>query len=287
MRKPLILLTFAVATFATGSLFAQPAPATTPATTPAAETVLPPEPAPIEATPAPAAEPAPVAPLREPMSPAPVTAILPAPETSAVVASKPLPASFSERPWVAFEVSGVGAVPVSPWIQHQGWDYKNAAGGGVRLEAHLLGISLGYELNSLGNKEACGTGCVSGSFGSTKIHAVDLGYRMRLPLGNRFRPFVELGLGGIMANAGDWNSQSNKTVYGGEARLGGGLEINFGNFFVSVRGVYRYFVTQNPVENKTTEQINAAFLGVTPKPSDKAEDGHLLGILVGVGVGIY
>jgi hypothetical protein len=172
----------------------------------------------------------------------------------------------------------------SPYIHHQGWDLKNGLGGGLRFEAQAIGILLGYELTAMSNTEACGTGCMEGDFGTTTFHAVDLGYRLRIPVGP-VRPFAQLSVGGVMAKAGTWNANSNETVFGGQARAAAGVEFPFGDrYFASASLSYRFIMTANPLRETGEEDVNAALLDVDTAMGDLIEDAHLISILAGIGV---
>jgi hypothetical protein len=256
-----------------------------PAADPAAQPADPPADAAAPAVPAEApAEPTPdVAPTPEPAAPVATPEPTPMPETSSADVAAEAPAASRGNPTFAFELSAAGAMPLNPYVEHQGWDLKNGLGGGMRLEGHAIGIMLGYEFTALSNSEACGIGCFEGDFGTTTMHALDVGYRLRIPIGP-VRPFAELSVGGVMAKAGTWNAQSNDSVLGGQARVGAGVEYPFADrFFASAQLSYRMVVTENPLRDEGEEDANTMFLGVEPGVSDYVEDSHLLTLSAGIG----
>jgi hypothetical protein len=246
------------------------APATTPETTAPATTP--------DAT-APATTPPPVAPVA---APPPVSA------TTMPEHDGGEPTARPGKPKIAFELSGTTSYAANPYVQYRGWTLENGANTGLRLEANLVGIIVGYELSAMSNDQACADTCVMGDFGSTKIHSFELGYRYRLPMMGPVRPFAALSLGGVLANAGDWSASSNKTVKGGSTRAGVGIEYPIaGRFFASATLAYRLVITENPLRSLDDERAQKLLVGGTDIPSgDYAEDLHQVSGYLGFGVAL-
>ncbi len=155
----------------------------------------------------------------------------------------------------------------------------------MRLEASLIGIQLAYELSSMANEQMCSADCLTGDFGSTTIHSVELGYRFRFSKIGPVRPFVAASIGGVVASSGDWSMSTAKSVYGGSGRAGLGIEIPIlDRFFVSATLAYRIVVTENPLRNADAEMADKILLGNDVPNGDYAEDLHLVSGYVGFGV---
>ena len=259
-------------------------------------------PAPVD----PAAPPAPTAdkPAEPPATPAtpptpagPTAAQSTAPTTSALPKG-PVEHSFDTvgveqtaepkkgNPKIAIELSGTGSYTANDYVEYKGWTLKTGANKGFRLEANLIGIQVAYELSSMANDQACGpSGCLTGSFGSTRFHSFELGYRFRFSRLGPVRPFVAASIGGVLASSGDWSMQTSKTVYGGSGRAGFGIEIPIADrFFASATIAYRITVTQNPLRDKGAEKANKILVGGDVPNGDYAEDSHLISGYVGFGV---
>lgn len=82
---------------------------------------------------------------------------------------------------------------------------------------------------------------MTGDYGSTTIHAFELGYRVRLGMMGPVRPFVAASLGAVLANSGDWSPVSaNTTSKGGAGRLGFGVEYPVGDYAEDLHLVSAY-----------------------------------------------
>lgn len=267
---------------------AAPAPAPAPVPTPAPDTATPDGAAPAEVK---AEEPvAPVAPTPEPVAaPAPVV-------TSAPVADAPMvdtgasTTTSPKKPRLAIELSGTGSYTANPYLEYRGWTMETGTNKGGRFEANLIGIQIAYELSSMSNSQACGAaGCMTGDYGSTTIHAFELGYRLRLGMMGPVRPFVAASLGAVLASSGDWSPMTaSTTAKGGAGRLGFGVEYPVGDqFFVSASLAYRILVTTNPLRDLDAERAQKALVGGTDIPTgDYAEDLHLVSAYLGFGVSL-
>jgi hypothetical protein len=276
-----------------------PAPAPTPAPTPTPEAAAPPADPNAPATPpadpaTPAADPAkPAEPAKtEPPKTEPPSIGMPVGTTivddGGVNSSVDAPAK--KRSTIAFELSGTGAYTANEYVQYQGWTLKNGAPKGTRLEVNVVGILLAYELTSMSNSQACNdqTGaCVTGDFGSTTFHSLDIGYRFRFSQIGPVRPFVTLSLIAARASAGDWSAMTSSTpVWGAGARGGFGVEIPLvAKVFVSASIAYRMLITSNPLYEENQADAQTILLGSGDKPSgDFAEDVHMVAGYVGVGI---
>ena len=175
-----------------------------------------------------------------------------------------------------------------PYVVNKGYTLENGQAIGTRVEANLVGISLSYELARLSNTQACTADtCFSGDFGATTIHTVELGYRLRFSQMGIVRPFLHVGIGGVLASVGDWSmTTTDKTIKGGEARAAIGIEIPFANrFFGSASLGYRFIVTENPLRNHDAEKADKVFIDAgDPVAGDYAEDAHLITGYLGIGV---
>lgn len=196
--------------------------------------------------------------------------------------------SPDKKPFLTAEASGAGAKLANQYIEYKGWTLKNGASKGFRLGATLMGIEVGYEFSSLANDQACDAShCISGS-GSTTFHALDAGYHYRFGKIGPVRPFIAGTLTAVRANAGDWSSATaNKTVWGGGARLGIGVEVPIiAKVYATGAIAYRLMVTENPLRDKDAENANTVLVtnGMEPANGDYAEDVHMIGAYVGVGV---
>ena len=99
------------------------------------------------------------------------------------------------------------------------------------------------------------------------------------------RPFLEVAIGGVIANSGDWSKETAESVYGGMARGAIGVEYPFADrYFASGSVGYRLIATENPLRNQAEEDLNSTYLGIEPSAGDYAEDAHLVTFGVGVGV---
>jgi len=128
---------------------------------------------------------------------------------------------------------------------------------------------------------------MTGNFGSTRFHSLELGYRFRFGRLGPVRPFVTASLGGVLASSGDWSTQTSKTVKGGSGRAGLGVEYPIaGRFFLSATLAYRILVTENPLRNADAESANKLLLGGDIPNGDYAEDLHLVSGYVGFGVAL-
>ena len=271
MHKPSLLL----ALLATGPALAdEPPPPPTDPTPPPATTAAPADPTPPPATTA-APPTAPAAPFRSSF------------DDSDLGVQAAAPAG-PHKPVLTVELTGAGGARANPYIQYQGWTLETGAPLGTRLEVDLVGIAIGYELTTMSNDQACGVGCFEGSFGSTRFQALDVGYRYRFsPLGP-VRPFLNVSLGGVLANSGDWSMATNKTVKGGVARAGFGIEIPITpNFFASAAIAYRLMITENPLRNADADTANKVFANSGSTPTgDYAEDVHLISGYIGIGASL-
>ena len=139
----------------------------------------------------------------------------------------------------------------------------------------------------MSNTQACADdACFKGSFGRTTINVIELGYRKRFSGFGPVRPYLHAGLGGVLANIGDWSMTSSKTVKGAEARAAIGVEIPFAKkFFASAGDAYRFIVIENPLHNKDADTADKIFVNGSDVPNgDYAEDAHLITGYVGIGV---
>jgi hypothetical protein len=193
----------------------------------------------------------------------------------------------SGKPKLALELSGGGGQLADPYIVYKGWTLENGASKGTRLEFHLGGIMFGYDLTAMSNTQACSNaGCLTGDFGSTSFHALEVGYRYRMGMLGPVRPFITASLGGVRASAGDWAMQSG-TAFGAVARAAVGVEIPIaGRFFASGAIGYRLVVTQNPYRSTDGDTINTAFIGSDEPNGDYVDDAHVVGVNIGVGVSL-
>lgn len=190
-------------------------------------------------------------------------------------------------PKLALELSGAGGQLADPYIVYKGWTLENGASKGTRLEFHLGGIMFGYELTAMSNTKACSeAGCLTGDFGSTSFHALEVGYRYRMGKIALLRPFITASLGAVRASAGDWAMQSG-TGYGAVGRVAAGVELPIaGRFFASGAIGYRMFVTENPYRSNELDTVNAAFIGSEKPNGDYVDDAHVIGVNLGVGISL-
>jgi hypothetical protein len=205
-------------------------------------------------------------------------------DEDASVSAKAAPGR-STNPTVAFELAATSGFSANPYLEHQGWEFKTGAPTGVRLQAHLIGILLGYEYTRASNSEVCSGGCFEGrDMGSTTMQALEVGFRLRIQAGP-VRPFGELAFGGVIAKSGDWSAETSESVYGGQARGAIGVEYPFaGRFFASGSIGYKFVVTESPLKDDAEEELNAAILGIDPSAGDAVEDAHVITFGVGMGV---
>lgn len=182
---------------------------------------------------------------------------------------------------IALELSGTGGGIANQFVEYKGWTFENGAPKGFRFEANLIGIQLAYELSSMSNEQACAANCLTGSFGSTTVHSIELGYRFRFSKIGPVRPFVAASLGGVLASGGDW-WESTK---GGSGRAGFGVEIPIlDRFFASATVAYRIVVVENPLRNADAEKADKVLLMTDVPNGDYAEDLHVVAGYVGFGV---
>lgn len=191
------------------------------------------------------------------------------------------------KPRIALELSGAGAYIANQYVEYKGWTLENGMPKGFRFEADLIGILVGYELSSMGNDQACGTSCVTGSFGSTTMHALEVGYRYRFSQLGPVRPFLTMSLGGVIADTGNWSPMA-KTVKGGQGRAGFGVEVPImDKFFASASIAYRIVITENPMRDPGLEGSQSVLVPAGDKPNgDYAEDLHLVSAYIGFGVSL-
>lgn len=275
MRHLLIISLLATPAFADD----EPAPAPPPAD---------PEP------PTPPEEPKPEPP--NPKAESPITTT--APTSSAPRAFDDMPTSVStsgevetksDKPKLAVELSLASGQLADPFIQYRGWSLENGISKGTRLEGNLGGILVAYELSSMSNAKACiaGGDCLTGDFGSTTMHSLEVGYRYRTSKLLVLRPFIAASLGGVIGNAGDW-AMSSGAFKGGLARAVAGVELPIsGKIFGSASIGYRFMVVENPYHSKDLEKLQAVFINAGKAPNgDYVEDLHSIAVYLGVGVSL-
>lgn len=231
-------------------------------------------------------------PTAKPETPPPPTAS-PAPSSSSIPVFDDVSTSSSTTdavaprsgPRLAIEISGAGGKLGDPYVVYRGWTLENGATKGTRLEGQLGGITLAYELTSMSNTRACGAGCVTGNFGSTTFHAVELGYHYRFGMIGPLRPYLAATLGGVLGNSGDW-AMTSATSKGGVARAAFGIEIPFaGRFYATGMFSYRLIITTNPYRNDQLESASKVLINPADEPAGNfAEDAHIMGVNLGVGV---
>ena len=269
----------------------EPAPPADPATPAAPAAPADPATPEVPATPAaPAAEPTPTA--MPPVAPAA------APTTTMTMPSSPSSSSSSDelgvhaeapargQPGIVLELSGTSSYTANPYVEYRGWTLETGTNKGARVEANLIGIVVAYELSSMANTDVCGpSGCTTGSFGSTTMSSLELGYRFRLhPIGP-VRPFVTASLGGVAASSGNWTMETSKTVYGASGRAGFGIEVPLTpKIFASATIAYRILVTENPLHDQATETADKALVGGDIPASNYVSDLHLISGYLGLGV---
>jgi len=254
------------------------------------------EPAPPAADPAKPAEPAPTPAEPEPenkvtITPAPSGALDTKPTSGSMIsstvddggvrASSDGSTGSGKAPKIALELSGAGGGLANQLVEYKGWTFENGVPKGFRFEANLVGIQLAYELSSMTNEQACAADCLTGSFGSTTIHSIELGYRFRFSKIGPVRPFVAASLGGVLASGGDWWGSTK----GGSGRAGFGVEIPIADkFFASATVAYRIVVIENPLRNADAEKADKVLLMTEVPNGDYAEDMHVVAGYVGFGV---
>lgn len=277
--------------FAATTLLGGVALADDPAPVPAPEAPAPDDNKPED--PKPEVKPPEVAPPAAEPAPPPPTAS-PAPSSSSIPVFDDTPTSTTnvgERtrsgPRIAIELSGAGGKLGDPYVVYRGWTLENGATKGTRLEGQLGGITLAYELTSMSNTQACAAGCVTGSFGSTTFHALELGYHYRFRMIGPLRPFLAATVGGVIGNSGDW-AMTSATSKGGAARAAFGLEIPFaGRFYATGMISYRLIITTNPYRNDQLETASKVLINPADEPAGNfAEDAHIIGVNLGVGVAL-
>jgi hypothetical protein len=275
-----------------GTALAQPAPPAPP-TPPTEPTAAPPDPG------LPAAPPA-AAPAEVPADAAPAPVVTTTAAPPAITDAKPSPGEVvtvdsgeppavttrAKTPRIALELSGTGSYTANQYIEYRGYKLEHGSNKGVRVEANVIGIQAAYEMSSLSNTQVCGVGCMTGDYGSTTMHSLELGYRFRLGMMGPVRPFIAASLGGVLANAGTWSPMTDKNVLGGSGRAAFGIEYPItSGFFVSATLAYRILVTENPLRDEDEEKANKILTGNTDIPSgDYAEDLHLISAYVGIGL---
>jgi len=189
----------------------------------------------------------------------------------------------ARSPRIALELSGAGAGIANQFVEYKGWTFENGAPKGFRFEANLIGIQLAYELSSMANEQACAATCLTGSFGSTTAHSIELGYRFRFSQIGPVRPFVAASIGGVLASGGDWWGSTK----GGSGRAGVGIEVPImDRFFASATVAYRILVVENPLRNADAEKADKVLLMTDVPNGDYAEDLHVVAGYVGFGVSL-
>lgn len=199
-------------------------------------------------------------------------------------------AVFAARPAEAVKIGaelvGGVSVPAGTYMTHKGSEFDQNMGGGARVSL-LLGKSwlFSYGFTLLTNNEVCTAGCFDGSYGSTKLHSFSAGYRLHF-LNKAIRPYVGLGLGGVVGSLGGWptTSGTSSSVFGGEASGSLGVELKFlKKYFAVLEPRYRYMVTNNPLRDETQDVVYAAFIGSDPDESQFIQDAHTIDVFVGAG----
>lgn len=195
--------------------------------------------------------------------------------------------SKSGNPVIAVELSLQSAYTANPYIQYKGYTFETGTAAGVRLEGNLKGLMVAYEVSNMANEQACGTQCIMGEFGSTRVHSLEVGYRYRLGELGPIRPFLAGSLGGVLASQGTWTTDS-RIAKGGIGRLAAGIEVPIlGKFFASASIAYRVVVTENPFRSVELEAAQMIFVDAGDPPNgDYAEDLHLVSGYVGFGVSL-
>lgn len=181
-----------------------------------------------------------------------------------------------------------GAVPVTSLIDHRGTEFENGPGVEARATALFGPLAVGYGFTQLGNNRVCYSGCVDGGFGSTRIHALTVGARVGFG-SSSWRPFAELGVGGVIVQPGAWPFDgARETIFGGTAFAAGGVELDLrDDLYVAVSARYRFVATNNGAGSDSTQDaIDVAFLGIDDpggQASDHVHDLHAIDITTGVG----
>lgn len=193
------------------------------------------------------------------------------------------------KPKIAVELALASGQLADPFIQYKGWSFENGLAKGMRLEGNLGGIMAAYELTSMSNDELCiaNGDCLTGKFGSTTMHSVELGYRYRMNKILMLRPFIAASLGGVIGDAGDWGMTSG-SFKGGLARAVAGVELPIaGKVFGSASIGYRFMIVENPYHSKELETLQTAFVNAGKSTAaDYAEDLHAIALYLGVGLSL-
>jgi hypothetical protein len=197
-------------------------------------------------------------------------------------------AAGSAQARVGVEVAGGIAWSAGAYLNYAGNEFRTGNGFDARVSLILGNWFLGYDYTSLNNGKICGAGCVgSEAYGTTKIHSFTANYRFYFYKG-AVKPFLALGIGGLIGTLGDWPSRSaaQNNVFGGDFRGSFGFEIPLGSkLFLSIEGRYRYLLTNNPIQDVQQDLLLTAFLGgsVTDTLARTIQDAHLVQVLAGFG----
>jgi hypothetical protein len=199
----------------------------------------------------------------------------------------------SDAPAVRLGVEGAGSpvFPAGAYIESKGNEFRNKMGFNARASLILSNWFFSYEFTALGNEAPCasGGGCMSGDYGTTKLHSFTANYHFYfLDADSTVRPYILLGIGAVFGTLGSWPTSGQEgNIFGADLRAGLGLEFPIGkHFFISLEGRYRYVLTNNPMQDLQAALVGSIFTGQSASDvfKESIQDAHIIQALLGVGV---